>query len=126
MKKGILSLVTGAALCFLAAPASAAILIYDATLSGPSESPPNASPATGVARVTIDDSLDTMRVETTFSGLLSTTTAAHIHCCFNPSGTTFGAATQTPTFTGFPLGVTSGSYDHTFDLTVASTYNIAF
>ena len=56
MKNGILSLVTGAALCFLSAPASAAILIYDATLSGPSESPPNASPATGFARVTIDDS----------------------------------------------------------------------
>ena len=75
MKNGILSLVTGAALCFLSAPASAAILIYDATLPGPSESPLNASPATGFARVTIDDFLDTMRVETTFSGRLGTTTA---------------------------------------------------
>jgi hypothetical protein len=35
-------------------------------------------------------------------------------------------ATQTPTFTGFPLGVTSGSYDHTFDTLDAATYNPAF
>jgi hypothetical protein len=35
-------------------------------------------------------------------------------------------ATTTPTFTGFPLGVTSGTYDHLFDLTLASSYNPAF
>jgi hypothetical protein len=35
-------------------------------------------------------------------------------------------ATTTPTFPGFPLGVTSGSYDQTFNLTLASSYNPAF
>ena len=35
-------------------------------------------------------------------------------------------ATQTPTFTGFPLGATFGSYDHTFDMGLASSYNAAF
>jgi hypothetical protein len=35
-------------------------------------------------------------------------------------------ATQTPTFGGFPLGVTSGTYDMTFDLTDPITYNPAF
>src|SRR5439155_7138502 len=35
-------------------------------------------------------------------------------------------ATTTPTFPGFPLGVTSGTYDNTFDLTLASSYNPAF
>jgi hypothetical protein len=35
-------------------------------------------------------------------------------------------ATATPTFPGFPLGVMSGTYDQTFDLTLASTYNPAF
>src|SRR5262249_10918988 len=32
----------------------------------------------------------------------------------------------TPTFTGFPLGVTSGTYDHTFDTLSASSYNPAY
>jgi CHRD domain len=35
-------------------------------------------------------------------------------------------ATTLPTFTGFPLGVTSGTYDHTFDMTLTSSYNPAF
>jgi len=35
-------------------------------------------------------------------------------------------ATITPSFTGFPLGVTAGNYDQVFDLTSASTYNPAF
>jgi CHRD domain/PEP-CTERM motif len=35
-------------------------------------------------------------------------------------------ATTTPTFTGFPSGVTSGTYDHIFDLTSATSYNPAF
>jgi len=32
-------------------------------------------------------------------------------------------ATQLPTFPGFPSGVTAGSYDATFDMTLASSYN---
>jgi hypothetical protein len=35
-------------------------------------------------------------------------------------------ATQVPTFAGFPLGVTSGIFDGTFDLTLASSWNPAF
>ena len=31
-----------------------------------------------------------------------------------------------PTFLGFPLGVTSGTYDNTLDLTASSSYNPAF
>ncbi len=33
---------------------------------------------------------------------------------------------MTPTFAGFPLGVTSGTYDAVFDTTLASTWNAAF
>ena len=63
----------------------------------------------------------------TFSGLTSGTTASHIHCCV-ASGLPGNliVATTTPTFTGFPSGVTSGSYDNTFDLTLASSYNPVF
>jgi hypothetical protein len=37
-----------------------------------------------------------------------------------------GVATTTPTFTGFPLGVTAGSYLHSFDTTLSSTFNATF
>jgi CHRD domain/PEP-CTERM motif len=127
MKNGFLGFISAAALCILASQASAAILTYDAALSGPSESPPNASPGTGFAEVIIDSIANTMRVEVTFSGLLGTTTASHIHCCTATPGVgTAGVATTTPTFTGFPLGVTSGTYDHTFDMSLSSSYNPDF
>ena len=105
----------------------AGIITYDATLTGPSESPPNASPATGFAIVTVDSIMQTMRVQVTFSGLTAPDTASHIHCCTAVPGTgTAGVATTTPTFTGFPAGVTSGSYDNIFDMTSASSYNPAY
>lgn len=109
------------------ASAQAHELVYTATLLGSIESPANASPATGQATITIDLDLFTMRVETTFSGLTGNTTAAHIHCCTSVANAgTAGVATMTPSFTGFPLGVTLGSYDRTFDLSQAGSYNAAF
>ena len=107
--------------------AHAGIITYVTTLSGASEVPPTGSPGTGSAFVIVDTTLQTMEVDETFAGLLGTTTASHIHCCTaTPLAGNAGVATQVPYFTGFPLGVTSGSYDHTFDLTLASTYNPAF
>jgi hypothetical protein len=122
---GFLRIVSCAALCVFTTQAPAAILTYDAVLSAASESPPTISPATGFAIVTIDSILNTMEVNVTFSGLTAGNTAAHIHCCVAPGGNT-GVATTVPTFTGFPSGVTSGSYDHVFDLTSLSSYNPAF
>jgi hypothetical protein len=108
--------------------AQAAINIYTATLSGPNESPTNASPGTGSATVTIDTVANTMLVSVTFSGLQGTTTASHIHApTAVPLTGTAGVATTTPTFAGFPLGVTSGTYNPSaFDLLSASTYNPAY
>ena len=115
------------ALAAFAAPASAAITVYTATLTGPAESPPVASPGYGLSIVTVDDSAFTMRVQTVFTGLLGTTSAAHIHCCTAvPFSGTAGVATPTPTLPGFPSGVTTGFYDNTFDMTMASSYNAAF
>lgn len=122
-----LSAIVSAAALALASAANASVIIYQADLTGPGESPPNASLGTGEAFVTIDDIANTMEVDVTFSGLTGTTTASHIHCCTTVADTgTAGVATTTPTFPNFPLGVTSGSYDRTFDLTAASTYNGAF
>lgn len=107
------------------APVTAAPIVFHANLDGPSESPPNASPGTGFTFVTIDPVAHTMRIEAVFSGLLGLTTAAHIHIV-TPPNPTGGVATTVPTFPGFPLGVTGGSYDETFNTLAAGTYNPAF
>lgn len=111
----------------LALPTVAHEVVYAAHLSGPAEAPPNASPGTGDAVVTFDLDLVTMRVQVSFSDLLGNTSASHIHCCTSvPLTGTAIVATTLPTFTDFPLGVTSGTYDHTFDMTLAASYNPAF
>jgi len=101
---------------------------YTVFLSGPNESPPNASPGIGSGLVTLDPIGNTMRVQVTFSGLLGTTTASHIHAATTtPFTGTAGVATTTPTFAGFPLGVTSGSYDSgLLDMTSTTSYNPAY
>ena len=124
MKLAQITLVTG---LLFGSVAFSAPISYFAILDGPSEAPPNISPGTGFATVLIDLVAQTMEVDVTFSGLLGTTTASHIHCCTAvPDVGTAGVATTTPYFTGFPLGVTSGSYSHLFDMTLASSYNPAF
>lgn len=109
----------------LSLSASAHEVVYTAPLLGSSEVPLAATPGTGALRVTLDLDLITMRVEVTFADLLGTTTAAHIHCCIAPGGNA-GVATQLPSFVAFPLGVHAGSYDHTFDMSLASNYNPSF
>jgi CHRD domain/PEP-CTERM motif len=113
--------------CALSLPAFGDPIIYTANLAGVSESPPSSSAGTGFAEVILNLASNTLEVQVTFQGLTGSDTAAHIHCCTTTSLTgTVGVATQVPTFAGFPLAVTSGSYDHVFDLTQAATYNPAF
>ena len=102
----------------------ATIYVFDANLDGPSEFPPNASPGTGFAQVTFDDVANLMTVNVTFSGLLGTTTASHIHAATaSPGSGTAAVATTTPYFAGFPIGVTSGTHNNTLDMTQTSSYN---
>jgi len=117
-----------AIIALLAASTSyAAPIFYIGDLNGPAESPPNASPATGSTTVAYTASTHMLQVDVSFSGLLGTTTASHIHCCTAVAGvSTAGVATQVPTFSGFPLGVTAGTYSQTFDLTLAASFNPAF
>ena len=108
MKKSLLLL---ASALLWAATVQATPITYQVALSGPAEAPPNASPGTGAAIIIVDAAAHTLSVDVTFSGLLGNTTASHIHCCTLLPGTgAAGVATQVPTFTGFPLGVTAGSY----------------
>lgn len=111
--------------------AQAAPILFTATLTGANESPANVSAGTGTASVTIDDVLHTMDVVVTFMGLTSGTTASHIHVINGPgdanTADTLGpVATTTPSFVGFPLGVTSGSMSQSYDMTLASSYRAQF
>ena len=110
-----------------AAPAFAQVTIFTAALNGANERPtPTGSTATGFATVTLDEALNTLLVNETFSGLIGgVATGAHIHCCAPSSGTgpvavDFGGPN------GFPLGATAGFYSHLFDLMNAASYGAAF
>lgn len=121
------SLVVSFMLLLAPCAATQASIIYTADLSGANESPPIISEGIGTARVDYDSTARTLRVVVSFSDLTGTTTAAHIHCCTaDPFAGTVGVASTTPTFPGFPSGVTSGSYDQIFDLSSDSSYNSSF
>ena len=123
MSKRILPLF---AVMFLwASGAQATPILYSAALSGAAENPSNGSPGTGSATVGYDPIVHTLSVDVSFSGLVGPTTVSHIHCCVDPPFNV-GVATSLPTFTGFPSGVTAGTYSHLFDLTLASSFNPSF
>ncbi len=68
-----------------------------------------------------------MRVQASFSGLTGNSTNAHIHGnTLAPFSGTAIVATPLPTFPGFPSGVTSGTYDTTFDMSLAPSWNSAY
>jgi hypothetical protein len=101
------------------------VFVFIAGLSGPNQNPPVASPGTGNTTVTWNTATNQMTVDVSFSGLTAPTIASHIHCCIAPPGNT-GVATAVPSFPNFPLGVTSGTYSQTFDMTDPSSYNPGF
>jgi len=108
--------------CVLAmhTPAYATAFTIDTTLLGSTEVPPNASPATGIAEITVNG--DTLTVDETWSGLIGgNPAAAHIHCCADP-GVNVGVAVGFPSFPA----TTSGSYFHVFNLLDSSIYTAAF
>ena len=107
--------------------AQATLTVYKAVLNGQNEGPTNTSTGTGSATVKYDDTLHTLQVGVTFSGLSGNTTSSHIHCCTTTANSgNAGVATQTPTFIDFPSGVKAGTYNHTFDLTMTSSWNSKF
>jgi len=101
---------------------------YGAILDAANENNPmDTSTGTAFAQIDIDSIANTMHLHITFSGLTSGVTGAHIHSATAlPLTGTAGVATTVPSFAGFPLGMTSGTYDMTLDMTQASNYNPAF
>ncbi len=83
------------------------------------------SAATGTAQVQLDMDLVTMRIVIDFSGLSGTSVTANLFVPTPPAGPG-NIIANSPALLSFPVGVTAGNYDRTFDLTVASSYNPAF
>ena len=116
-----------------AATAHATVIHLRAALSWTGEAAPT-SLATGNVEVTIDDVANTMQIAAVFGSgtpgfvsLNGTTTACHIHApTAVPLTGNASVATTTPFFAGFPIGVTSGEYNNTLDLTQSSSYNASF
>lgn len=98
-----------------------AATIYTAALNGATETPVNASTASGFATLTLTG--NSLFVDISFNGLSMPAAAAHIHCCV-PPGTNTGVSLPFP---GFPAVTTSASdYTNTFDLTLLNVYTAGF
>lgn len=104
-------------------PARAHFIEAAGQLTGPGAG--TASAATGNALVQLDLDLVTMRVVIDFTGLSGNSVTANLFVPTPPSGVGDIIA-NVPSLLAFPAGVTSGTYDQTFDLTVAGSYNPAF
>jgi hypothetical protein len=63
----------------LSALSQAQLSYFSATINGVQETPSTGSPAVGVGCFTLDSSINQISWNVTFSGLLGTQTAAHIH-----------------------------------------------
>ncbi|MDZ7639510.1 MAG: CHRD domain-containing protein [Bryobacterales bacterium] len=112
----------GVALCALLLPA-APMKFY--TIFEPEGAGGRTGSGTGYFE--FDTDANTLLIDVTFSGLSGITTTAHIHCCTADPGTgTAGVAVTAPVLPGFPLGVSSGTYMNTLDLSLAGTYLGAF
>jgi hypothetical protein len=109
----------------LATSASAITETFRGTLTGAQENPPVATSATGTGTAIYDSVANTLAVNVSFSGLSSNTNNAHIHCCASALNMNAGVAIDFVA-PGFPLGVTSGNFSHTFDLGQTSTFNGAY
>jgi hypothetical protein len=116
-----------AALMLPSTASRAATMTFGGILSGANEIPPTNSPGTGSVAVVLDPTAETIQIIASFFDLTTPDNAAHIHCCQTMPGTNVGVATTVPTFAGFPLGVTQGTYESPlFSLEDPSFFNPAF
>ena len=118
--KTFINLASVAAVTLAASAAQGAIVQYVASLNGSSESPPNSSPATGSATFDFDTTTHLLTMTVNFSGLVGTTTVAHIHGNTAVAGT--GVAGVASGLTSWTTGLNSGTYTSTVNLLSTATY----
>jgi len=100
---------------------------YSVRCTGANESPANVSSGIGIGTVIYDDVAHTLQLRVAFSNLTGNVTQTHIHAATTaPFFQNSGIAVGNPSLPGFPLGVTSGVYSNTLNLTSVSTYNAGF
>lgn len=92
------------------------------TFSGAAAVPPNVSPGSGPVEANLDALARSLQVDLSYSDLMAAASLAHIHCCA-PPGSSIGVAVPFPLFPG---GVSSGTYQDTFDLSSVSVYASGF
>lgn len=116
MTKTLTSVALAAIAGIAASPmASADIQTFTVQIMGSQEVPPNPSPGTGSATITIDTVTRLVQVSGSFSGMTAGCTAGHLHGLAGPgasAGVIFG-------FT-VPAGATSGSFSGSSVLSVAN------
>ena len=122
--KTFINLASVAAVTLAASVAQGAIVQYSASLNGPSESPPNQSPATGNAIFDFDTDTHLLTISVNFSGLVGTTTVAHIHADTAVAGT--GTAGVASGLTSWTTGLQSGSYTSTVNMLSSATYGSSY
>jgi hypothetical protein len=91
---------------------AATTITFNVILDGSQEVPPNDSPGTGTATVTIDDIAQTVMVDLTYTGLTAPAANAHIHCCNGPGVNSPVVLPFVPA--GFVTGTTSGTFTALF------------
>lgn len=100
---------------------------YTVSFSGANEFPANGSPGIGSGTANYDTATHLLQLQATFSGLQGNVTQTHIHApTTQPGFQNAGIAVGNTSLPLFPLGVTSGSYSNTLDLSSSSVYNATF
>jgi hypothetical protein len=117
--------ILGATILCLILCASANAEVFVGVINGAQENPPVPTTGTGTGSAIYNPHTMELAVDVDFSNLIAGTTNAHIHCCSTSLGTNAGVAIHfVPN--GFPLGVTSGSFSHTYDLSLASSFDAGY
>lgn len=110
----------------LVGPSQAAVLNWNATLSGSQEIPPNASPATGFGTVRFDTVTNELSLNLQWQGLTGGSAfMAHIHCCVSapPGNTGIALDLWTP---NDPARPATGSYSAFYDLDLGNPFGVTF
>jgi hypothetical protein len=94
--------------------------VFTATLVGTQEVPPNASPATGLATVTLSSDQTTITVDVSFAGLTAPATASHIH---GPAAPGSSAPVLFP-FANVPVATSGVIPEQSFPITPAEVTDL--
>jgi outer membrane autotransporter protein len=106
-------------------PPVAEAQIFKSALTGGAEIPAVSSTGSGTVVVALNPTTHEMTIRSNWTGLVSNTAIAHIHCCVAQPANA-GVATTIPSFVGFPTGVRAGTFNNAYNMLLAGTWNPAF